>query len=107
MSEQHEVTPQTDANATVKKPRKSNVPDTVRGIARARLVKRGIKGAALEAKIADECKAVRGALRSSQWASLTKAAPSSYGKRGKVKQEPNDRRPWGTIPASVAKELIK
>lgn len=111
MSEQSTDQPQTAANAPQKKRnRKSNVPDTVRGIARARVQKRlGAKASAatIEAKVADECKAVRGALRSSQWAALTKAAPKSYGPKGSIKSAPNDRRPWGAIPATVARELIK
>ena len=93
-----------------KRTRSKNVPDTVHAIAVARVRKRlGARAsqAAIDARVGDEKKVVRGQLRSTQWAALVKASPKSYGPRGSVKREPNDRRPWGTIPAAVAKEMVK
>jgi hypothetical protein len=100
---------QTPADGTpvepVKKQSRSRTQTfTVESIAKARLKKRGVSTS--DARVADEKKVVRGMLRRS-FDDLTKAAPASYGPRGKVKTHHNDRRPWGAIPASVAKTLIK
>lgn len=98
-----------DANASAPKapstPKaKSEKAYNVTSLARARLRARGIRS---DERLMAECKVVRGQLRSTYWSALTKASPKSYGPRGSVKSEPNDRRPWGVIPASVARTLIK
>lgn len=76
----------------------------VTSLARARLRARGIRS---DERLMAECKVVRGQLRSTYWSALVKAAPKSYGTRGSIKSEPNDRRPWGAIPKAVADKLIK
>jgi hypothetical protein len=65
---------------------------------------RGIKS---DERLAEQCKVVRGRLRGAYWSALVKSAPKSYGPRGTIKREPNDRRPWGAIPADVARAMIK
>ena len=107
MSDQTNVTPTTTNDAPAKRTRAAKVPDTVEGIARAQLRARGLKGDKLEGAVRDQMKVVRGRLRSTYWSALTKAAPKSYGARGAIKNTPNDRRPWGAIPASVARDVIK
>lgn len=92
----------TDAPAAAKPKKAKREAFTVEQIAIARLRKRGVS---LDRK-ADEMKVVRGMLRRS-FDDLAKAAPASYGPKGKVKTVANDRRPWGPIPAAVAKALVK
>ena len=93
-----------DETPTTKPKRTSEKAYTVTSLARARLRARGIRS---DERLMAECKVVRGQLRSTYWSALVKAAPKSYGPRGSIKSEPNDRRPWATIPASVAKTLVK
>ena len=93
--------------APVSKPaakRTAKTPNTLDGVARAMLRARGIKS---DEHLADTKKVLRGKLRGAYWSQLTKEAPKLYGNKGSVKREPNDRRPWGTIPAGVAKAIIK
>lgn len=85
-------------------PNAGKVPTTVPTIARAMLRARGIKS---DERLAEQCKVVRGRLRGAYWSALVKSAPKSYGPKGAIKREPNDRRPWGAIPADVARTLIK
>lgn len=84
--------------------RAGKTPDTLDGVARAMLRARGIKS---DERLADTKKVLRGKLRGAYWSQLTKEAPKQYGPRGTVKREPNDRRPWGRIPAGVAKAIVK
>ena len=84
--------------------RAPKTPNTLDGIARAMLRARGIKS---DERLAEQKKILRGKLRGAYWSQLTKEAPKMYGPRGTVKREPNDRRPWGTIPSGVARALIK
>lgn len=103
------VAPATAANAADKPARKrtpnaGKTPTTVPTIARAMLRARGIKS---DERIAEQCKVVRGRLRGAYWSALVKSAPKSYGPKGAIKREPNDRRPWGAIPADVARTMIK
>lgn len=97
-----------NANATTepkaRKPRAKRESYDVTGLARARLRARGIRS---DERLMAECKVVRGQLRSTYWSALTKAAPKAYGPKGTIKSEPNDRRPWGAIPKTVADTLIK
>jgi hypothetical protein len=82
----------------------AKTPNTLDGIARAMLRARGIKS---DEHLSDMKKVLRGKLRGAYWSSLTKEAPKLYGPKGTVKREPNDRRPWGTIPANTARAIIK
>lgn len=97
-SADHAIEPTTPTKPT----RERTQTFTVESIAKARLRKRGV---GLD-HLADEKKVVRGMLRRS-FSDLAKAAPASYGSKGKIKTIANDRRPWGPIPASVAKNLVK
>lgn len=90
-------------NAPARK-RAPKVPDTLDGVARAMLRARNIKS---DERLSEQKKVLRGKLRGAYWAALCKEAPKLYGPKGTVKREPNDRRPWGKIPANVAKALIK
>lgn len=38
---------------------------------------------------------------------LVEMAPDSYGPEGKVKEVANDKRPWGDIPATFVREVLK
>lgn len=98
-----DVTVPTPTTTDAPKARSKKESFTVEAIAVARLRARGIKS---NDRKADEMKVVRGMLRR-KFADLEKAAPASYGRKGKVKVASNDRRPWGPIPASVAKEIVK
>jgi len=93
-------------NATDSKPKRAaaKMPNTLDGVARAMLRARGIKS---DEHLSDTKKVLRGKLRGAYWSQLTKEAPKLYGTRGSIKREPNDRRPWGTIPAGVARAIIK
>jgi hypothetical protein len=102
--ESNAPTPNVSASSDAKPKRKVRESYDVTGLARARLRARGIRS---DERLTAECKVVRGQLRSTYWSALVKAAPKSYGPRGKVKTVPNDRRPWGPIPKSVADVLIK
>lgn len=97
-----------NATDTPKRKRTSNAsaktPTTLDGIARAMLRARGIKS---DERLSEQKKVLRGMLRGAQWSALVKSAPKSYGPRGSIKREPNDRRPWGVIPADVARTIIK
>lgn len=84
--------------------RAPNTPTTLDGIARAMLRARGVKS---DERLSDQKKVLRGMLRGKYWSACVKAAPKSYGARGAIKREPNDRRPWGAIPATVAQAIIK
>jgi hypothetical protein len=99
MSEQ--ITPNTDAitsdtpNASkpqkaASKPRKAKSDTTysVQSLARARLRKRGVKS---DERLSDECKVVRGILRSN-FADVRKNDASVR----KAKDAHNDRKPWPT-----------
>lgn len=68
---------------------------------------RGVKDTAIAARLGDQKKVLRGRLRTTYWPMLVKSAPRSYGAKGTIKREPNDRRPWGAIPADVARAIIK
>jgi hypothetical protein len=57
--------------------------------------------------LSEQKKVLRGMLRGKYWSACVKAAPKAYGPRGSEKREPNDRRPWGTIPADVARAIVK
>ena len=108
-TDQVSVATATGANAPDSKParkRASNdrTPTTVPTIARAMLRARGTKS---DERLAEQCKVVRGRLRGAYWSALVKSAPKSYGPKGAIKREPNDRRPWGAIPADVARAMIK
>lgn len=95
------------ANAADTKParkRGAKVPNDLNGIARAMLRARGIKS---DERLSEQKKILRGKLRGPYWGALVKSAPKLYGPRGTVKREPNDRRPWGTIPSDVARAIIK
>lgn len=94
--------PDTPKRAPAK--RASRTPDTLDGIARAMLRARGIRS---DEHLSETKKVLRGKLRGAYWSALTKSAPKSYGSRGSIKREPNDRRPWGKIPADVARAIIK
>lgn len=103
------VTPTTanaNASADTPKPKRAaaKTPNTLDGIARAMLRARGVRS---DEHLSDTKKVLRGKLRGAYWSSLTKEAPKLYGTRGSVKREPNDRRPWGTIPANTARAIIK
>lgn len=50
-------------------------------------------------------KLVRSRLRAN-FEVIAKADPSAYGKRGKVKNVANDRRPWGPIPAKAVGSIF-
>lgn len=93
-----------DRPARTRKGGGSRTPDTLDGIARAMLRARGVKS---DERLSDTKKVLRGKLRGAYWSALTKEAPKLYGTRGSVKREPNDRRPWGRIPAGVARAIIK
>jgi hypothetical protein len=67
----------------------------------------GVKDNGIAARLGDQKKVLRGRLRTTYWPSLVKSAPKSYGPKGTIKKEPNDRRPWGAIPADVARTIIK
>jgi hypothetical protein len=82
----------------------TRVPNDLNGIARAMLRANGVKS---DDRLSEQKKVLRGQLRGKYWGALVKSAPKLYGPRGTVKREPNDRRPWGTIPADVARAIIK
>lgn len=82
----------------------AKTPTDLNGIARAMLRARGIKS---DERLSEQKKILRGKLRGAYWGALVKSAPKSYGPKGSIKREPNDRRPWGAIPADVARDLIK
>ena len=88
-------------------PRADRTPTDLDGIARAMLRARGVKDTAIAARLGDQKKVLRGRLRTTYWPMLVKSAPRSYGAKGTIKREPNDRRPWGAIPADVARAIIK
>jgi hypothetical protein len=88
-------------------PRADRTPTDLDGIARAMLRARGVPEKSIAARVGDQKKVLRGRLRTTYWPSLVKSAPKSYGARGTIKREPNDRRPWGAIPADVARAIIK
>lgn len=94
------------ANATDKPARKraDKTPTTLDGIARAMLRAQGVRS---DERLSDQKKVLRGMLRGKYWGACVKAAPKSYGPKGAIKREPNDRRPWGAIPATVATAIIK
>ena len=94
--------PSDDKPARKRAPAKT--PNTLDGIARAMLRARGIKS---DEHLSDQKKVLRGKLRGAYWSAVCKEAPKLYGARGSVKREPNDRRPWGVIPANVARAIIK
>lgn len=96
--------PDTNASKPAAKRAPAKTPNTLDGIARAMLRARGIRS---DEHLSDTKKVLRGKLRGAYWSSLTKEAPKLYGTRGSVKREPNDRRPWGTIPANTARAIIK
>lgn len=96
----------TGANAP-DKPKVDRTPTDLDGIARAMLRARGVKDTAIAARLGDQKKVLRGRLRTTYWPQLVKSAPKSYGPKGAIKREPADRRPWGTIPADVARTIIK
>lgn len=99
------------ANATDTPARKrtatDRTPTDLDGIARAMLRAKGVKDTALAARLGDQKKVLRGRLRTTYWPALVKSAPKSYGPKGTIKREPNDRRPWGAIPADVARAIVK
>lgn len=104
---QESVATATGANAPDSKParkRAASVPTDLNGIARAMLRARGVRS---DERLSDQKKVLRGMLRGKYWPMLTKSAPKSYGSRGTIKREPADRRPWGAIPADVARAIIK
>jgi hypothetical protein len=102
------VAPDTSASKVPsdKPARKSapKVPTDLNGIARAMLRARGVKS---DERLSDQKKVLRGMLRGKYWPMLVKSAPKSYGPRGTIKREPADRRPWGAIPADVARAIVK
>lgn len=56
---------------------------------------------------ADAGKILRRKLRSTNvWSALTEADPANYGKDGKVKNDANDRRPWGTLPRTFVRDVL-
>jgi hypothetical protein len=77
-----------DAKKPVKRPRQSKDSFSVSDLARARLRKRGIKS---DDRLSDECKVVRGILRSN----FTFVAKNDATVR-KAKDAANDRKPWPT-----------
>jgi len=101
----------TVANATDKPARKraatDKTPTDLDGIARAMLRARNVPDKQIAARLGDQKKVLRGRLRTTYWPMLAKSAPKSYGPKGTIKREPNDRRPWGAIPADVARAIIK
>jgi hypothetical protein len=104
------VAPTTVANATDNKTprtRADKTPTDLDGIARAMLRARGVPDKQIAGKLGDQKKVLRGRLRTTYWPTLAKSAPKSYGPKGTIKREPNDRRPWGAIPADVARTIIK
>lgn len=105
------VIPTTGANAPDNsknsKPKVDRTPTDLDGIARAMLRARGVNDKQIAARLGDQKKVLRGRLRTTYWPSLVKSAPKSYGPRGTIKREPADRRPWGAIPADVARAIIK
>lgn len=82
----------------------ASTPTTLDGIARAMLRARNVKS---DERLSDQKKVLRGMLRGKYWSACVKAAPKSYGPKGSIKREPNDRRPWGAIPATVAQAIVK
>lgn len=54
----------------------------------------------------DANKRLRARLRSN-FATLAEIAPESYGKSGKIKEHANDRRPWGVVPVTFARDVLK
>ena len=104
--------PRADASARESAPttapkraaRADRTPTTLDGIARAMLRAQGIRS---DERLSDQKKVLRGMLRGKYWGACVKAAPKSYGPKGAIKREPNDRRPWGAIPATVAQAIIK
>lgn len=93
-----------DTNKPTRKPKADRTPTDLNGIARAMLRARGVKS---DERLSDQKKVLRGQLRGKYWGSLVKSAPKSYGPRGTIKREPADRRPWGAIPADVARAIVK
>lgn len=94
----------TDKPARKRAPKQDRTPTTLDGIARAMLRAQGIRS---DERLSDQKKVLRGMLRGKYWGACVKAAPKSYGPKGAIKREPNDRRPWGAIPATVAQAIIK
>lgn len=94
-------------NAPKRAPKGDRTPTDLDGIARAMLRARGLKDAQVQAKLGEQKKVLRGRLRTTYWPSIVKSAPKSYGPKGTIKREPNDRKPWGAIPADVARAIIK
>lgn len=84
--------------------RAASTPTTLDAIARAMLRARNVRS---DERLSDQKKVLRGMLRGKYWSACVKAAPKAYGPRGTIKREPNDRRPWGAIPATVAQAIIK
>lgn len=77
-----------DKPKSTRKPREAKDSFSVTDLARARLRKRGVKS---DDRLADECKVVRGILRSN----FTFVAKNDATVR-KAKDAPNDRKPWPT-----------
>lgn len=96
--------PSDDKPARKRAPKADRTPTNLDGIARAMLRARGIKS---DERLSEQKKVLRGMLRGKYWSACVKAAPKSYGPKGSVKREPNDRRPWGTIPATVAQAIVR
>lgn len=94
-------------NTPKRAPKADRTPTDLDGIARAMLRARGLKDAQIQARLGEQKKVLRGRLRTTYWPMLAKSAPKSYGAKGTIKREPNDRRPWGAIPADVARAIIK
>lgn len=94
-----------DTNARNQRSQRADrTPTNLDGIARAMLRARGIRS---DERLAEQKKVLRGRLRTTYWPALVKSAPKSYGAKGAIKREPNDRRPWGAIPADVSRAIIK
>jgi hypothetical protein len=102
-----EATARESAPSSPARTRGDKTPTDLDGIARAMLRARGVKDNGIAARLGDQKKVLRGRLRTTYWPSLVKSAPKSYGPKGTIKKEPNDRRPWGAIPADVARTIIK
>lgn len=101
MSEQ--ITPQADANAdkatAIRAPRGSRKQSfSVTDLARLRLRARGIKS---DARLTDECKVVRGILRSN-FDTVRKNDASVK----KAKDAANDRKPWPTNMNAHTRDVV-
>jgi hypothetical protein len=96
--------PAANGEKKTRAPKQDRTPTTLDGIARAMLRAQGVRS---DERLSEQKKVLRGMLRGKYWGACVKAAPKSYGPKGAIKREPNDRRPWGAIPATVAQAIIK